>query len=108
MTVAINEKILTGFTHPVLRDYPSLRVSRLGPDRLLVLDPDNVFWAVLRDDNTFEKELEEKVLPLYEKQKKALDEEVRAFRSILISLLCISMQQTGVMVDVSIVTFLST
>lgn len=80
MTVAINEKILTGFTHPALADYPSLRVSRLGPDKLLVLDPDNVFWAVLRDDDTFEKELDEKVLPLYEKQKKALDEEIRAFR----------------------------
>jgi uncharacterized protein len=80
MTVAINEKILTGFTHPALSDHPSLRLTRLTNDKLLLLDPDNVFWAVLSNDNTFEKELEEKVLPLYQKQKAALDEEMRAFR----------------------------
>ncbi|RMD60055.1 MAG: peptide-modifying radical SAM enzyme CbpB, partial [Nitrospirae bacterium] len=45
-----------------------------------LIDPDNVFWAIMKDDNSIEEELERKVLSLYEEKKGELDEQMRSFR----------------------------
>jgi uncharacterized protein len=47
---------------------------------VLLIDPDNAFWAILKDDDSLPLEIESKLLPLYKKQKLSLDNEMRSFR----------------------------
>ncbi|HLC15408.1 MAG TPA: peptide-modifying radical SAM enzyme CbpB [Thermodesulfovibrionia bacterium] len=74
------ESPVPGFTHPVLSEYPRLRLHKIDESRLIVIDPENAFWAVLRNDSSLERELKEKILPLYVKHKAEIDEEIRRFR----------------------------
>lgn len=72
---------ILGFTHPLLSDYPHLKLHNISDSRLVLIDPENAFWAVLKQDsNTIEKELSERLLPLYRQHKAQLDEEIRQFR----------------------------
>jgi uncharacterized protein len=77
---ATSETSLTGFIHPTIADYPALRLRKIGKGRALLLDTENAFWAILKDDDSLEQEIAHKILPLYQKQKSALDREMRSFR----------------------------
>ena len=75
------ESPVIGFTHHLLSDYPNLKLHNVSDNRLVLIDPENAFWAVLKQDSkTIEKELSERLLPLYRQHKSLLDEEIRQFR----------------------------
>lgn len=57
-----------------------LVLHRIDTDRLAVIDPDNVFWAMTAKDEEGAPFVSREVLSLYQKQKDRLDEEMKQFR----------------------------
>lgn len=61
-------------------DKKGLYIKTMRPGQNVVLDPDNVFWAIAKQAQDADSFIPQDVLALYEEQRKACNEQMHRFR----------------------------